>query len=350
MANCSFNVQPNEVAVPANKRQLPLKARIRQMIEAPRVPRELEARFRECNPSELSAVTAALREHYFSRNYFARTPSEYLATREGQSDLDNHLLGRLEADRRRVIPWLDAAKPLRGARILEIGCGTGSSTVALAEQGARVTGVDICAHSLRVAQIRCLAYALNAEFLCLNAVEVYEKLRGDHFDFIIFFATLEHLLQDERLAAIRSTWDMLPAGAMWCVVEAPNRLAAFDSHTSSLPFFSWLPDELAYRYARYSPRATLQCLKPELNQGNLAGFLRHGRGISYHEFELALGPVKNLDVVSCLNLFLLQRNPVSRFLHRFTFEGRSESLFRRVGPKIHRGFYQTWLDLIIRKH
>ena len=48
-------------------------------------------------------------------------------------DLRAHVRERLESDRRLVVPWLDDAKPLHGQQILEIGCGTGSSTIALAE-------------------------------------------------------------------------------------------------------------------------------------------------------------------------------------------------------------------------
>ena len=49
---------------------------------------------------------------------------------------------RLSRDRVAVIPWLDRTRPLRGSRILEVGCGRGASTVALAEQGAELIALD----------------------------------------------------------------------------------------------------------------------------------------------------------------------------------------------------------------
>ncbi|HEX5245050.1 MAG TPA: methyltransferase domain-containing protein, partial [Tepidisphaeraceae bacterium] len=70
-------------------------------------------------------------------------------------DLQNHLFRRLEDNRRQVIPWLDAARPLQGAAVLEIGCGTGSATVTLAEQGAQVTAIDIDPRAIAVAERRC---------------------------------------------------------------------------------------------------------------------------------------------------------------------------------------------------
>lgn len=50
---------------------------------------------------------------------------------------------RLERFRREVIPWLAGTRDLSGASILEVGCGLGASTLALAEQGAHVTAIDI---------------------------------------------------------------------------------------------------------------------------------------------------------------------------------------------------------------
>lgn len=45
--------------------------------------------------------------------------------------------------RYRYLPWMMAVMPINGARVLEIGAGTGASTVALAERGASVTSIDL---------------------------------------------------------------------------------------------------------------------------------------------------------------------------------------------------------------
>jgi 2-polyprenyl-3-methyl-5-hydroxy-6-metoxy-1,4-benzoquinol methylase len=90
------------------------------------------------------------------RNYF--TDADYLASTEGQRDLVTHLTLRLENNRKRVIPWLESFLSLRGARVLEVGCGTGASTLALVEQGALVTATDILASSIQVASDRCRAF------------------------------------------------------------------------------------------------------------------------------------------------------------------------------------------------
>ena len=43
---------------------------------------------------------------------------------------------------------------LKNLEILEIGCGTGSSSITLAEQGAKVLGIDVHLESLEVARLR----------------------------------------------------------------------------------------------------------------------------------------------------------------------------------------------------
>ena len=324
-------------------------------LNTPRVPQHLARRFRSLEPEGMSILEEALRHHYFTRPIWGEdvTPEAYLASQAGQKDMQDHLHGRLHVFRQQVIPWLDAAKPLAGASILEIGCGTGSSTVALAEQGAQVTAVDIDAPSLEVARQRCDLYGLKdvVEIQQVNATEVSQRFADRQYDFIIFFACLEHMIHEERMDAMRQTWEMLPSGALWCVIDTPNRLWYFDQHTAHLPFYFWLPDDLAFAYSRFSPRHPFNQSFREPSQDAMLGFLRHGRGVSYHEFDLTMKQAQELHVVSSLSLFLRAQQPLWDWGRRLTRSAnyRYEKFLMEVGPSIHPGFYQPSLDLIIRK-
>ena len=120
-----------------------------------KVPSRLARRFTELSATQVDALVACLRSNYFSRRIWgdvALTSEQWLATPEGRRDLDDHSRRRLRVFRTQVIPWLESARTLSGARILEIGCGTGASTVALAEQGANVTAIDIDEESLLVGE------------------------------------------------------------------------------------------------------------------------------------------------------------------------------------------------------
>lgn len=304
----------------------------------------LAANFRTIDKAKLGLIESSLRRHYF-----VRFPDDYLSSDWGKNDLENHLYRRLDSDRNMIVPWLDAARSLRNATILEIGCGTGCSTVALAEQGAAVTAIDVDANSIVVARERCRAYELEVNFAHANATEVHELFAGRNFDYIIFYAALEHMTLEERMSAMRATWQMLRAGGLWCVMDTPNRLWYFDAHTSLLPFHMWLPDELAFEYSRFSPRPNYRERYREYTDEAKLDFLRRGRGVSFHEFELTMKPLKTLRIKSSLNTTSNRPGVLSFLKWRRSNEYRYISLLRRIAPEVHEGFLQSSLYLIIEK-
>lgn len=261
-----------------------------------------------------------------------------------KTDLNDHKINRLEHDRARIIPWLNASKSLKGKKILEIGCGTGSSTIALAEQGAIVTGIDLDEGALKVAEDRKNIYGLDIKFHFLNATEVHKKFENEKFDFIIFFATIEHMTHEERMIAMKATWNMLNPGGLWVVLETPNRLWYFDGHTSGLAFFQWLPDDLAMKYSKYSPRNEFASVYRKYDDENMLHFLRRGRGLSYHEFDLCMGNTKKLDVVSSKIQF-----EKYQWLNTPKVDKTFKAFIKSAYPGLHDGFYDKSLDLIIKK-
>ncbi len=305
------------------------------------IPEELKKNMIYLPDDAMKRIEASVRKN-FHKGWRAE---ETFKPEEYQIDLGDHVINRLESDRQRIIPWLNAAMPLKGKKILEIGCGTGSSTIALAEQGAIVTGVDLDADALIVAEDRKKEYGLdNITIAYENAVNVHKVFKDD-FDFVIFFATIEHMTHEERMQGMKTTWEMLKPGAMWVVLETPNRLWYFDNHTSHLPFFQWLPDDLAFRYAHKSPRQDLAgSVKEEYNDENLLHFLRLGRGLSYHEFDLCMGDARKLNVVSSKIQF-----EKYEWLKASKLDKKFKSFIKEVYPGLHDGFYDKSFDLIIKK-
>ena len=252
---------------------------------------------------------------------------------------------RLRRDRLNIIPWLDGTRTLDETRILEVGCGDGYSTIALAEQGAAVLGLDV--NSVDGAAHRCEALGLQADFVVANAKDLNVVVDAP-LDWVIFWASLEHMTIPERLAAITAAWTVLGDGGLLTVIETPNRLWFDDSHTSLMPYFNWLPDELAFRYSQHSPRGGFNDRYRHLDDESLLAFLRRGRGVSFHEFDLAIGGA-NLDVVGCMQLHRRARNPVRAVGWRASRAGRYEQLLRSVTPQVPRAFLQPFLYLTLRK-
>jgi ubiquinone/menaquinone biosynthesis C-methylase UbiE len=92
-----------------------------------------------------------------------------------------HMFERLENYRKYAIPWIiDAIGPISGKSILEVGCGTGSTTVALAEQGANVVAADEHDGSLRVAAERLDCYGLKATLVHKDAKALFSSFTDEH--------------------------------------------------------------------------------------------------------------------------------------------------------------------------
>ncbi len=332
-----------EVVLPTGSRR---RATARKAYRAlrpgePAVPEHLVARFRTLTTEQEADLAESICTNYFASMEASFGPADdYAASDAGRADIENHLHNRIAGDRRTVVPWLDSLRALNGARILEIGAGMGASTACLAEQGASVTAVDVHGEALRVTERRCQLMGLDDRVKIVEANATTMSTlgaRGD-FDVIVFFACLEHMTIDERLESLTTAWAMLSPGQHLVIIETPNRLWWYDDHTSMAPFFHWLPDDLAIRYAPLTPR-------PHFNQAfvgpspdALLDLARWGRGASFHEFVLALGtPLADLPLSSAMHRYLRRQRP--QFLR----------LLHQVAPDVPEGFLWPYLDLALQR-
>lgn len=258
---------------------------------------------------------------------------------------------RLENFRNKLIPWLDSIRRIKGLRVLEIGCGPGSSTIAFSEQSAIITAIDVNEDFLHEAKTKCYSYGLQPLFFKLNASEIDNHFPSESFDLIIFMASLEHMTLPEREKALAAAYKLLPKGGLLCITGSPNRLHFMDSHTSLLPFFHWLPDELAIKYAKYSSRAQYNdhLLEVDDNFEKLEWFYRWGRGVSFHEIEIALKPLNELKIVGDLTSFLRRKNFIYAITTAFTTNFLYEKFFIKKFPNINKAFFRPYIDIVIEK-
>ena len=66
----------------------------------------------------------------------------------------------LDPDRSDLEPYADMVDEFHGGEVLDVGCGTGTFALMLAERGVRVVGVDPALASLDVARIKAGAKAV----------------------------------------------------------------------------------------------------------------------------------------------------------------------------------------------
>jgi 2-polyprenyl-3-methyl-5-hydroxy-6-metoxy-1,4-benzoquinol methylase len=314
----------------------------------PRVPRRIRDKYLPFNAACLQRVEESLRSNYFTDTSCRHESAEvYLQTPEGRADLEDHVGGRLRNFREWLVPWLDSLCKLERARILEIGCGTGACTVALAEQGADVVAVDISALALASARDRCAAYGLSPRFVQGSVPAIFSALAGETPDIILFSAVLEHLTWNERIDSLRAAWDLLRENSLLVILEAPNRLWYADIHTTNEPFYNWLPDEAAIAYTCYLPGPSHHLFEEPEREAKLH-LARLGRGVSYHEFVIAWNiPVGRLPIVSYMAQF--HSKHWRETLARFSPGGRYRTFLANFVPDLHPAWLQPSLDLAFRK-
>ena len=91
------------------------------------------------------------------------------------------------------LTWIDDLVPLKGKRVLDIGCGGGILADAMARKGAEVLGIDLATKALRVAQL----HALEAQTQGVTYREISDEKLADEqpasFDVVTCMEMLEHV-------------------------------------------------------------------------------------------------------------------------------------------------------------
>ena len=81
----------------------------------------------------------------------------------------------------------------------------------------------------------------------------------------------------------------------------------------------------------------------------MLAFRRRGRGVSYHDFELAIAPVGELRIRSSLQGERRRRHIGRRMAHQASLAGRYQRFLARVQPGLPRAFLEPFLYFTIEK-
>ncbi|OOG35930.1 bifunctional 2-polyprenyl-6-hydroxyphenol methylase/3-demethylubiquinol 3-O-methyltransferase UbiG [Polaromonas sp. A23] len=89
--------------------------------------------------------------------------------------------------------WIEGLMPLKGKRVLDIGCGGGILADAMARQGAQVLGIDLATKALKVARLHALeANTQGVEYREISAEALAAEQPGS-FDVVTCMEMLEHV-------------------------------------------------------------------------------------------------------------------------------------------------------------
>ena len=106
---------------------------------------------------------------------------------------------RLQFIRDRLCDHFDrdplSMQPLKGLRVLDVGCGGGLIAEPLARMGAKVTGIDASEKNTITAQVHAAESGLNIDYKATTVEELAAV--GDIFDAIISLEVVEHVANFE---------------------------------------------------------------------------------------------------------------------------------------------------------
>lgn len=156
---------------------------------------------------------------------------------------------------------------LAGKRVLDVGCGGGILSEAMAQQGAEVTGIDMAEASLAVARLHLLESGQQVDYQQITAEQLADA-QPAAFDLVTCLEMLEHVPNPASIVqachdlvkpggeVFFSTLNRNPKSYLFAVIGAEYVLGLLPKGTHDYPKFI-RPAELA-RWSRKAGLSTVQ--------------------------------------------------------------------------------------------
>ncbi|QIK81859.1 bifunctional 2-polyprenyl-6-hydroxyphenol methylase/3-demethylubiquinol 3-O-methyltransferase UbiG [Lysobacter sp. HDW10] len=196
------------------------------------------------------------------------------------------------------LAYIEAQAPLAGAKVLDVGCGGGLLSEAMARNGADVTAIDLAHELIEVAKLHALDAGVDVEYL-LTPVEDLAETRAGQYDVVTCMEMLEHVPDPGAILAACAR--LLKPGGTLCMSTLNRTPAAFALAIVGAEYVARLLPTGTHQYRDF--------IKPaELAQGvRDAGLsLDDVRGIEY----LPLVSRARLSTRTDINYLATARKPV----------------------------------------
>ncbi len=122
------------------------------------------------------------------------------------------------------LAYVSARAPLAGRRVLDVGCGAGLLSEAMAAEGAQVTGLDLAPDLIEIARLHLYESGRQVEYV-LSSVEDLAAQRSGGYDAVTCMEMLEHV--PDPSSVIRACAALLKPGGRLFVSTLNRTPAAF---------------------------------------------------------------------------------------------------------------------------
>lgn len=115
--------------------------------------------------------------------------------------------------------WIDRLAGVSGKRVVDVGCGGGILTEAMASLGAEVTGIDLSEKALKVARLHLLESGMQVEYRLQSAESLAEE-RPQGYDLVTCMEMLEHV--PDPASTVAACGELVKPGG-WVFFSTINR-------------------------------------------------------------------------------------------------------------------------------
>ncbi|AFU97720.2 bifunctional 2-polyprenyl-6-hydroxyphenol methylase/3-demethylubiquinol 3-O-methyltransferase UbiG [Simiduia agarivorans] len=172
--------------------------------------------------------------------------------------------------------YIDKHANVAGKKILDVGCGGGLLTEAMAQRGASVTGIDMGETPLKVARLHALESNLDIDYHQTTA-EAYASENANRFDVVTCLEMLEHV--PDPASVIRACAAMVKPGGHLFFSTINRNPKAYAFAIIGAEYVLKLLPKGTHEYAKF------------IRPSELAGWLRsaglqigHMTGMTYNPF------------------------------------------------------------------
>lgn len=180
------------------------------------------------NPKAFCGKIGIMNIKALTEKFYRETPLEKIPWNKTQADFFQKLLN---------------SNKLGSGKALDLGCGVGAKSIALAQKGFKVTGVDIAPTAIRYAQDKAKKAGVRIRFIAADATDL-SFLKDEKFDLVLDWASLHFIPKTKRKHYVKEI-------AKHCKREGKFLLRCFSRHGASKMTLGFLTSVgLIYLFSR----------------------------------------------------------------------------------------------------